>query len=154
MKNKNKLIPKKTKFIKIQKGTIKPITFKKKIQNLDQGFYALKVLKNCRLDTKQIEATRRKISKEVRKKEKLWLKILPDIAVTAKPNEIRMGKGKGSIDYWVFRLSAGRIIFELSYMSKLKSYAILAAAKNLLPIPTKIVKKQTYKLKKNENLKL
>ena len=116
------------------------------------GFYALKVLKNCRLAVNQLEAARRKISKGIRKKEKLWLKILPDTPVTAKPNEIRMGKGKGAVSYWVFKLRAGKLIFELSNMPETKAYVLLNAAKNLLPIPTKIVKKQKYFLKKNENL--
>lgn len=150
----NKLIPKKTKFLKIQKGSIKTVDFKKTAKTLFNGFYALKVLKSCRLTVSQLEAARRKISRTIRKKEMLWLKVLPDTPITAKPNEIRMGKGKGTVSYWVFKLKAGKLLFELSNMPQIKAYYLLLMAKNLLPIPTKIVKKQKYILKKNESLSL
>jgi len=91
--------PKKTKFKKYRKGRIKNNETKKTAYTLYYGFYGLKILKNSRLNAKQLEATRRMISKYIRKKEHLWIRVWPDIPVTAKPKEIRMGKGKGAVSY-------------------------------------------------------
>jgi large subunit ribosomal protein L16 len=128
--------PNKTKFKRLQKGIIKPIEFKKTSTNIYFGYFGLKALKNGRITAKQLEAARRMISKHIRKKEKLWIRNLPDIPVTAKPNEIRMGKGKGAVSYWVTRIKAGQILFELSRMSVQKAILILKSASKKLPIPT------------------
>lgn len=134
--------PNKTKFKRLQKGTIKPIEFKKTSTNIYFGYFGLKALKSGRVSARQIEAARRMISKHIRKKEKLWIRNLPDIPVTAKPNEIRMGKGKGAVSYWVTRIKAGQIMFELSRMNIQKALTILKGASKKLPIPTTFVFKR------------
>ena len=91
--------PKKTKFKKFRKSRIKNIETKKTAYTLYYGIYGLKVLKNCRFNAQQLEATRRMISRYIRKKEHLWIRAWPDLPVTAKPKEIRMGKGKGNVSY-------------------------------------------------------
>lgn len=134
--------PNKTKFKRLQKGKIQPIEFKKTSTNIYFGFFGLKALKSGRVTAKQIEAARRMVSKHIRKKEKLWIRNLPDIPVTAKPNEIRMGKGKGAVSYWVSRIKAGQIMFELSRMNVQKAITVLKSASKKLPIPTTFVLKR------------
>ena len=115
-KKQNIIIPKKTKFSKLQKGFLQPIERKKSTTHLYYGLYGLKVLMHSRLNSTQLEAARRQISRGLRKREFLWIRVIPDIPITKKPNEVRMGKGKGARDHWVARVKTGQIIFELTYM--------------------------------------
>lgn len=137
MKRKKKTVlkPKRTKFKKLQKGYLKITEWKKSATKLYYGAYGLKLLKPCRLDTKQLEAARRLISRHLTKYEYLWIRATTDIPVSAKPNEVRMGKGKGNIDYWVARLKAGHILFELTSMLPKKAYSLLITAAKKLPVP-------------------
>lgn len=91
--------PKKSKFKRLHKGKVRHITFKKSTTNFAQGSFGLKVLKFTRLTAIQLEAARRKIAKGIKRKDILWFRSLPNIPVTCKPNEIRMGKGKGAVDH-------------------------------------------------------
>ena len=145
MKKKKKAItqPKRTKFKKLQKGHLKETEWKKSSTQLYYGVYGLKLLKPCRLDMKQLEAARRLISKHLTKYEYLWIRATTDIPVTAKPNEVRMGKGKGNIDYWVARLKAGHVLFELTAMLPKKAYSLLITAAKKLSVPCVFI---TYKL--------
>ncbi len=94
-----KWAPKQTKFKRLQKGTLTAIEFSPTSSHLAFGQFGLQVLKAGRLTATQLEATRRMISKFVRKKETLWLRCIPTTPITAKPAQIRMGKGKGDISY-------------------------------------------------------
>jgi large subunit ribosomal protein L16 len=135
-KKKVKNIPKNSKFKRLHKGFISSIEYKKSIINLYYGVFGLKVLKRCRLSIKQLNAAKQKIIKAIKKKEKLWIRGFTDIPVTKKPNEMRMGKGKGSVEYWILRVKAGCSLFELSNMSKKRAFMLLSDAAKKLPSPT------------------
>lgn len=91
--------PKRTKFKKQQKGVLSPIEWSYTAANISFGVYGIQVLKSFRLNLKQLETTRRLISKHLRKSETVIFRVTPDIPVTKKPNEIRMGKGKGALSF-------------------------------------------------------
>ena len=133
------IVPKKTKFKKLQKGCLQFFEKKKSNTQTYYGLYGLKVLKNSRLNSIQLEAARRQISRGLRKQEFLWIRIVPDIPVTKKPNEVRMGKGKGSFHHWVARVKTGQIIFELTSLLPKKAHLLLIAAAKKLPIPCAII---------------
>jgi len=128
-------LPQKIKFKKQQKGHISSIERKKSASYIYYGIFGLKVLKQSRLSRKQLEATRKQISRSLRKQEKLWIRALPDIPVTSKPKEIRMGKGKGAVDYWVIKIKAGQILFELSSVGYKKAKTLLLTAAKKLAVP-------------------
>jgi large subunit ribosomal protein L16 len=138
-KKKSIRIPTRTKFKKLQKGRLQSTERKKTATSLYYGLYGIKILKYSRIDSKQLEAARRLISRDLRKHELLWIRVLPDIPVTAKPNEIRMGKGKGAVKYWVARLKSGQTLFELSCMLPKKAYKLLMSAAKKLPVPCAFV---------------
>jgi len=137
------ILPKLTKFKKLQKGRLKPIERKKTTTNLYYGVYGLKVLKSSRIPSKQLEAARRQISRALRKHEFLWIRVIPDIPITKKPNEIRMGKGKGAVDHWVARVKAGQTIFELTCMLPKKAYLLLLSAAKKLAVPCVFISHQS-----------
>ena len=142
MKRKKKqsiIIPKKTKFKKLQKGHLQPIERKNTTAHIYYGLYGLKILKYNRLDSIQLEAARRQISRELKKHEFLWIRVIPDISVTKKPNEIRMGKGKGTPDHWIIRAKAGQIIFELTCILPKKAQTLLLLAAKKLSVPCAVV---------------
>ena len=128
-------LPQKTKFKKQQKGHISHIERKKSATYLYYGVFGLKILKPSRLNRKQLEATRKQISRNLKKQEKLWIRALPDIPVTSKPKEIRMGKGKGAVEYWIIKVKAGQTLFELSSMGYKKAKTILLSAAKKLAVP-------------------
>ena len=137
MKKKKKIIssPARTKFKKLQKGRIECVEWKKTSTNLYYGIYGIKALKSCRIDCKQLEAARRIISRDLRKYEFLWIRVIPDISVTSKPKEVRMGKGKGSVDHWIARVKSGQTLFELTHMLPQRAYTLLMLAAKKLPTP-------------------
>ena len=138
-KKKSIILPKKIKFPRLQKGSLQPIERKKSTTQLYYGIFGLKVLMNSRLNNIQLEAARRQISRGLKKREFLWIRIIPDIPVTKKPNEVRMGKGKGGFDHWIARVKTGQIIFELTSMHAKKASLLLSAAAKKLPVPCTIV---------------
>ena len=138
-KKKYLLLPKKTKFKKLHKGHLSSIERKGTATRLHYGLYGLKILKASRLESTQLEAARRQISRALGRHEFLWIRVIPDIPVTKKPQEIRMGKGKGAVDYWVARVRAGQTIFELTYMSSKKAYSLLLSAAKKLAVPCAII---------------
>ncbi|MEC7246373.1 MAG: 50S ribosomal protein L16, partial [Pseudomonadota bacterium] len=109
--------------------------------SLNFGAYGLKAMAPERITARQIEAARRAITRHLRRTGRLWIRVFPDVPVSSKPAEVRMGKGKGSPEFWVARVAPGRIMFELDGVSwELAQEAFkLAAAK--LPIDTKIVRR-------------
>src|SRR5208337_2363067 len=103
--------PKRTKFRKAHKGRIHGNA--KGGFTLNFGEYGLKALEPERVTARQIEAARRAISRHVKRVGRLWIRIFPDVPVTRKPAEVRMGSGKGSVEFWVARVHPGRILFEI-----------------------------------------
>lgn len=131
------LLPKRTKFRKYQKGRIKGI--KPNTTGLRFGQYGIKALDIGRIPARTLEAVRRVMTRKFKRTGKIWIRIFPDIPVSAKPAEVRMGKGKGSPNYWVARVQRGQILFELDGISLelAKQAANLAYYK--LPIKTKFI---------------
>lgn len=132
------LFPKKTKHKKQFKCKFnnKKITLDHKII---YGQFALKALEETCLTAKQIEATRRFIVRKMRRLGFLWIRVFPNIPVTSKPIESRMGKGKGSVSFWVAQVKKGQILYELSGISHEIAKQILTSGSKKLPIKTKII---------------
>jgi len=131
------LSPKKTKYRKQFKGRIHGAA--KGGFSLNFGAYGLKALEPERVTARQIEAARRAITREMKRQGRVWIRVFPDLPVTDKPAEVRMGKGKGAVEYWAARVHPGRILFEIDGVpdAVAKQSLLLGAAK--LPIRTKIV---------------
>ena len=131
------LQPKKTKFRKAFKGRIKGDA--KGGTDLNFGSYGLKAMEPERITARQIEAARRAITRHIKRQGRLWIRVFPDVPVTKKPAEVRMGSGKGGIELWVARVKPGRIIFEIGGVNPqiAKEALQLGAAK--LPIKCRVV---------------
>ena len=109
------LSPKRTKFRKAHKGRIHGLA--KGGTQLNFGSYGLKAVSPERVTARQIEAARRAITRHLRRTGRVWIRIFPDVPVSSKPAEVRMGKGKGTPEYWVARVKPGRIMFEIDGVS-------------------------------------
>jgi large subunit ribosomal protein L16 len=133
------LSPKRTKFRKAHKGRIHGLA--KGGTQLNFGSYGLKAITPERVTARQIEAARRAITRHLRRAGRVWIRIFPDVPVSSKPAEVRMGKGKGSPEFWVARVKPGRIMFEIDGVpwNLAKEAFTLAAAK--LPLDTRIVRR-------------
>ena len=133
------LSPKRTKFRKAHKGRIHGLA--KGGTQLNFGYYGLKAVTPERVTARQIEAARRAITRHLRRAGRVWIRIFPDVPVSSKPAEVRMGKGKGSPEFWVARVKPGRIMFEIDGVpwNLAKEAFTLAAAK--LPLDTRIVRR-------------
>lgn len=131
------LSPKRTKFRKVHKGRIHGKA--KGGFTLNFGAYGLKAMAPERVTARQIEAARRAMTRHMKRAGRVWIRIFPDVSVTAKPAEVRQGKGKGSVEYWACRVKPGRVMFEIDGVPKdvAKRAFELAAAK--LPLATKFV---------------
>jgi len=131
------LSPKRTKFRKAHKGRIHGNA--KGGSTLNFGGYGLKALEPGRITARQIEAARRALTRHIKRQGKVWIRIFPDVPVSSKPAEVRMGKGKGTTDYWACRVKPGRIMFEMDGVDgKLAREAFLLAAAKM-PIKCKVV---------------
>jgi large subunit ribosomal protein L16 len=129
--------PKKTKFRKAHKGRI--CGNAKGGYELNFGQYGLKAMQPERITARQIEASRRAISRYVKRVGRMWIRIFPDVPVTRKPAEVRMGSGKGSVEYWVARVEPGRILFEIDGVDEKTAREAFDRASAKLPIKTKFV---------------
>src|SRR6201986_4373266 len=131
------LSPKRTKFRKQFKGRIHGVS--KGATELNFGAFGLKALEPERVTARQIEAARRAITRQMKRQGRVWIRVFPDLPVTDKPAEVRMGKGKGAVEYWAARVHPGRILFEIDGVPEdvAKESLRLGAAK--LPIRTKVV---------------
>ena len=105
------LSPKRTKYRKAHKGRIHGDAKGGTVLNF--GSYGMKALQPERITARQIEAARRAITRHIKRQGRVWIRIFPDLPVTKKPTEVRMGKGKGSVEFWAAKVKPGRIIFEL-----------------------------------------
>ena len=131
------LQPKKTKFRKAHKGRIHGVA--KGGTTLAFGQYALKATEPERVTARQIEAARRAITREMKRQGRVWIRIFPDVPVSKKPTEVRMGKGKGSPEFWVARVHPGRIMFEIDGVNDELARGAFERAQAKLPINTKII---------------
>ena len=131
------LSPKRTKYRKAHKGRIHGLA--KGGTNLDFGAFGLKALEPERVTARQIEAARRAITRSMRRAGRVWIRIYPDVPVSTKPAEVRMGSGKGSPEFWVCRVKPGRIMFEIDGVAPELAKQALALGAAKLPIRTKFV---------------
>ena len=131
--------PKRTKFRKQHKGRIKGTA--KGGTELNFGSYGLKATEPERITARQIEATRRAITRHMKRAGRVWIRVFPDVPVTKKPTEVRMGKGKGSVEYWAARVKPGRIMFEIDGVPENVAREALALGAAKLPVKTRIVKR-------------
>lgn len=135
------LAPKKTKYRKMQKN---PQTGKaSRGTNIDFGRYAIKALEPAWITSRQIEAARRAMTRYIKRGGKIWIRIFPDKPITKKPNEVRMGSGKGNIDHYAAVVKPGRILFEMDGVTPEIAKEALRLAKHKLPIKTKIIMKDS-----------
>ncbi len=131
------LSPKKTKYRKQFKGRIHGAS--KGGTALNFGSYSLKALEPERVTARQIEAARRAITRQMKRQGRVWIRIFPDVPVTGKPAEVRMGSGKGGVDYWAARVAPGRIMFEIDGVPDDIAREALRLGAAKLPIRTKVV---------------
>jgi large subunit ribosomal protein L16 len=133
------LQPKKTKFRKQFKGRIHGAA--KGGTNLDFGAYGLKALEPERVTARQIEAARRAITRHMKRAGRVWIRIFPDVPISKKPTEVRMGKGKGTPEFWAAKVKPGRIMFEIDGVKDTTAREALRLGAAKLPIKTRIVQR-------------
>ncbi|MEN3381095.1 MAG: large subunit ribosomal protein [Hyphomicrobiales bacterium] len=133
------LSPKRTKFRKAHKGRIHGTAKGGTILNF--GEYGLKAMEPDRVTARQIEAARRAITRQMKRAGRVWIRIFPDVPVSKKPLEVRMGSGKGAVEYWVARVKPGRVLFELDGVPVQLAKEALALAAAKLPIKTRFVQR-------------
>ncbi|RLQ87810.1 50S ribosomal protein L16 [Notoacmeibacter ruber] len=133
------LQPKRTKYRKQFKGRISNRA--KGGAALNFGSYGIKALEPERVTARQIEAARRAITRHMKRQGRVWIRIFPDLPVTSKPTEVRMGKGKGSVDYWAARVSPGRIMFEIDGVNEEIAREALRLGAAKLPVKTRFVQR-------------
>jgi large subunit ribosomal protein L16 len=133
------LQPKRTKFRKQHKGRVHGLA--KGGTALNFGTYGMKAVTPGRITARQIEAARRALTRHMKRAGKVWIRIFPDVPVTGKPAEVRMGKGKGSPEYWMCRVKPGRIMFELEGVDETLAREAFALADAKLPIQTRFVQR-------------
>ena len=133
------LSPKRVKFRKQHKGRIHGVA--KGGAELSFGSYGLKALSPERVTARQIEAARRAITREMKRAGRLWIRIFPDVPVSDKPAEVRMGKGKGAPEFWVARVKPGRIMFEIGEADEDTARRAFALGAAKLPVKSKFVKR-------------
>ncbi|WP_431283977.1 50S ribosomal protein L16 [Humitalea sp. 24SJ18S-53] len=133
------LQPKRTTYRKAHKGRIKGVA--RAGFTLNFGAYGLKAMEPERVTARQIEAARRAITREMKRAGRVWIRIFPDVPVSSKPAEVRMGSGKGAPEFWVCRVKPGRIMFEIDGVSIETAKAALSLGAAKLPIKTKVVQR-------------
>jgi len=131
------LSPKRTKFRKFQKGRVKKIS--DNLTTLKFGSYGIKVLESGRLSARVIEAVRRTMTRKFKRSGQIWIRVFPDIAVSKKPAEVRMGKGKGAPSFWISRITAGQFLFEMEGISFSAAKQAYQLAASKLPFKTQFV---------------
>ena len=133
------LQPKRTKYRKVQKGRNPGLSYV--ATKVSFGSYGLKATTHGHLTARQIEAARRCITRFVKRGGKLWIRVFPDKPISKKPIEVRMGNGKGSVEFWVAPVQPGRMLYEIEGVSEELAREALALAAAKLPIPTVFVKR-------------
>lgn len=133
------LQPKRPKHRKQHKGRIRGLA--KGGTELNFGAFGLKAIQPERITARQIEAARRAITRHMKRQGRVWIRIFPDVPVSKKPTEVRMGKGKGSVEYWAAKVKPGRIMFEVDGVADPVAREALRLAAMKLPIKSRIVQR-------------
>ena len=133
------LQPKRTKFRKLQKGKNRGLA--NRGNRVSFGEFGLKALGRGRLTARQIEAGRRAMTRHVRRGGKVWIRVFPDKPITKKPLEVRQGKGKGGVEYWVALVQPGRVLYEMEGVAEDVARQALTLAAAKLPFPTTFVRR-------------
>ena len=136
------LQPKRTKFRKQHKGRNRGLA--QRGNRVSFGEYGLKATGRGRMTARQIEAGRRAMTRHVRRGGKVWIRVFPDKPITKKPLEVRQGKGKGAVEYWVAQVQPGRILYEMEGVGESVAREALALAAAKLPCPTAFVKRSLF----------
>ena len=136
------LQPKKTKYRKMQKGRMKGNA--QRGHRLSFGTFGIKALEECWMTSRQIEAARIAVTRYMKRQGQVWIRVFPSKPVTKKPAEVRMGKGKGSPEYWAATINPGRIIFEVDGVDSETAKEALRLAAQKLPIKTKFIRKRDF----------
>jgi large subunit ribosomal protein L16 len=136
------LQPKRTKFRKQHKGRIRGEA--KGGSDLTFGSFGLKATQPERVTARQIEAARRAMTRHMKRQGRVWIRIFPDVPVTSKPTEVRMGKGKGSVDFWACKVKPGRVMFEIDGVNEDVAREALRLAAMKLPIKTRVVEREDW----------
>ena len=136
------LQPKRTKYRKQQKGRNRGIAYKG--STVSFGTFGLKSMDNGRITNRQIEAARIAMTRRMKREGNVWIRIFPDKPITSKPQEVRMGKGKGALDHWVAQVQPGRIMFEIDGVTRETAEEALRLAAQKLPVRTKTVVRPDY----------
>ncbi|WP_020394110.1 50S ribosomal protein L16 [Thiolinea disciformis] len=134
------LQPKRTKFRKMHKGRNRGLA--QAGNEVSFGEYGLKSLERGRMTARQIESARRAINREVRRGGKLWIRVFPDKPISKKPLEVRMGKGKGNVEYWVALIQPGKVLYEIQGISEESARQAFKLAAAKLPFKTAFVSRQ------------
>lgn|SRR5690554_2173503 len=133
------LQPKRTKFRKQMKGRNRGLAQSGNV--ISFGDYGLKAVGRGRLTARQIESARRAMTRHIKRGGKIWIRVFPDKPITQKPLEVRMGKGKGSVEYWVAQIQPGKILYEVQGVSEELAREAFALAAAKIPVPTTFVKR-------------
>ena len=136
------LQPKRTKFRKQHKGRIHGTA--KGGSDINFGSFGLKAIEPDRVNARQIEAARRALTRHMKRQGRVWIRIFPDVPVTAKPIEVRMGKGKGSVDRWVAKIKPGRVLFEVDGVDEDVAMEALRLAAMKLSVKCRYVKREDW----------
>ena len=136
------LQPKRTKFRKQHKGRIHGNA--KGGYDINFGSFGLKATEPDRVNARQIEAARRALTRHMKRQGRVWIRIFPDVPVTAKPIEVRMGKGKGSVDRWVAKIKPGRVMFEVDGVAEDVAMEALRLAAMKLSVKSRFVKREDW----------
>ena len=136
------LQPKRTKYRKQQKGRNKGLAYKG--SKISFGSFGLKAMTQGRITNRQIEAARIAMTRYMKREGKVWIRIFPDKPITSKPQEVRMGKGKGALDHYVAQVKPGRIMFEIDGVPQDVAHEALRLAAQKLPVLTKVVVRPDY----------
>ena len=131
------LQPKKTKYRKQQKGKLRG--FATSGAKVNFGHYGLKATTRGRVTARQIEAARRAMTRHIKRGGKVWIRIFPDVPITKKPVEVRMGKGKGNVEYWVAKVQPGKILYEMEGVTEEIAREAFRLAASKLPVITTFV---------------
>jgi large subunit ribosomal protein L16 len=133
------LQPKRTKFRKQQKGRNRGLALRG--SKVSFGEFGLKAIGRGRMTARQIEAARRAMTRHIKRGGKIWIRVFPDKPITKKPLEVRQGKGKGNVEYWVAQVQPGRMLYEMEGVSETDARAAFALAAAKLPFATAFVKR-------------
>ncbi|WWO97059.1 MAG: 50S ribosomal protein L16 [Candidatus Dasytiphilus stammeri] len=134
------LQPKQTKYRKMQKGRNRGQVY----QQINFGIFGLKAIERGRLSSRQIEAARRAMNRAIKRQGKIWIRVFPDKPITEKPLEVRMGKGKGNVEYWVAIVKPGKILYEMDGVTEEIAREAFNLATAKLPIKTMFINKLVF----------